>query len=334
MTEPNQKQDHTYKFMTNILAPANTRTRYVGLLKGITPDAQVSFSRIIIALAGLMVIAVTTIVILSNAEKKLPYIAIPTIIGAVMTLILLVVYVLSSRNKSMLSSVFELGQSFAVDRARMSNSKNGEIKSVGISSCENGVLYFDNGDVGLMFAVEGQMSFGMIPAIAHDTASRRQQYYTSRQPTTQEILITSVQRADVRPKLNSCRETYLSAKNSDDPRQEWVAHMSNTMYRYIDDNMAQNDTQLFQTLILREGDIQALKKARELLYSSTREGIYANLTPVSDPGEIARRLSPMTLLSIQGLSDITGEDEEKNVLMNLTETDMSVTSSDTKGDVK
>ena len=41
--------------------------------------------------------------------------------------------------------------------------------------------------------------------------------------------------------------------------------------------------------------------------------MYASITPITDSGEIARRLRSITMLSNQGLSEITGVDEDARV---------------------
>ena len=199
------------------------------------------------------------------------------------------------------------------ERTRRATADNKSIGTVGVSHSKDGVIYFDNGDVGLMYDVEGQISFSMLPAVAADTANRRHQYYVARPETTQEIMTTSVQRADVRSKLDHYRNIYMTAEESDAEYAPWITHMSQLLYNYVDDNMGQNETQIFQTLILRDVGISELKKARQTFEQSALQGMYASVTPISDSGEIARRLRNITMLSNQGLGEITGENEDERV---------------------
>ena len=122
-----------------------------------------------------------------------------------------------------------------------------------------------------------------------------------------------MQRADVRSKLEHYRDIYMAADESDADYAPWIKHMSQLLYNYVDDNMGQNETQIFQTLIIRDVGISELKKARQTFEQSALQGMYASITPISDSGEIARRLRNITMLSNQGLSEITGEDEDNRV---------------------
>lgn len=305
--------DNRYKFMTNIVAEARDRTRYVKFLKNFTIDAQVSFVRLVSAMGLATIVVVVTAFILTHVGPKFKYVAVPTLIAGICCLVLVVIYTISSRQRSMLSSVFDLLLFLMGERTRRATADNKSIGTVGVSHSKDGVIYFDNGDVGLMYDVEGQISFSMLPAVAADTANRRHQYYVARPETTQEIMTTSVQRADVRSKLDHYRNIYMTAEESDAEYAPWITHMSQLLYNYVDDNMGQNETQIFQTLILRDVGISELKKARQTFEQSALQGMYASVTPISDSGEIARRLRNITMLSNQGLGEITGENEDARV---------------------
>ena len=307
------ESQNRYKFMTNIVAEARDRTRYVKFLKNFTIDAQVSFVRLVSAMGIATLVVVGTAFILTRVGAKFPYVAAPTIIAGVCALILVVIYTISSRQRSMLSSVFDLLLFLMGERTRRATADNKSIGTVGVSHSKDGVIYFDNGDVGLMYDVEGQISFSMLPAVAEETANRRHQYYVARAETTQEIMMTSVQRADVRSKLDHYRSIYMAADESGTDYAPWIKHMSQLLYNYVDDNMGQNETQIFQTLILRDVGISELKKARQAFEQSALQGMYASITPISDSGEIARRLRNLTMLSNQGLSEITGVNEDNRV---------------------
>ena len=302
-----------YKFMTNIVAEARDRTRYVKFLKNFTIDAQVSFVRLVSAMGMATVVVVGTAFILTHVGPKFAYVAAPTLIAGICALVLVVIYTISSRQRSMLSSVFDLLLFLMGERTRRATAENKSIGTVGVSHSKDGVIYFDNGDVGLMYDVEGQISFSMLPAVAAETANRRHQYYVARAETTQEIMTTSVQRADVRSKLDHYRNIYVAADESGADYAPWIMHMSQLLYNYVDDNMGQNETQIFQTLILREVGISELKKARQTFEQSALQGMYASVTPIADSGEIARRLRNITMLSNQGLSEITGVNEDARV---------------------
>lgn len=304
--------DNTYKFMTNIIQHSRHRTRYVKQLKNVTIDAQVSYVRIFTSLAIALAIVLGVVFMLRSHSDRLEYVALPIILMGLACLVILVIYLISSRNKSLLSSVmdfiiFQLGEG-----TRRTATKRKTLSSLGIDNADNGVIRFSNGDVGLMYDVEGQISRSVLPAVAATTAEVRRRYYVSRSPSAQEMLITSVRKADLRTNMNHLADINKHSAEAIDNGNEsrvWDEYMSKMLYEYVEDNMAANDIQTFQSLILRDKSLAGLKKTRAQFEDACREGMYAKVDPVTDQAEIARRLRGITTMSADGLSRITGENE-------------------------
>lgn len=307
MAKKFDQADKTYKFTTNILAKSRHRTRDVRQLKNITPDTQVSYSRILISI-GLAVMLVTALgAAFSWMGPRAQYMAIPVLLIGVMGIVLIVLFILPSRQKSMLASVGELFMFWITERSRRLLSPNAVFNSVGIEKVENGIIYFTDGDVGLMYDVEGQISFSVLPVVANATAEERKRYLVARADTTKEMMLTSVRRADVRSKLDNLKNIYAKAKSNPEPWAEWVEDYSSLCYDYIDSNMGQHETQIFQVLILRETSATNLDRARSTFENACYNGMYAHVQPVSDDGEIAHRLYAMTMLSEKGFEALGGQ---------------------------
>lgn len=298
---PTVESVKTYRFMTNIIAEARHRTRYVKALEKFTMDAQVSFQRVIMSLGIGTVILLVAALLLVNSGRKFGYIVLPVLMCFFSLCVLLVVFLISSRNRSMLESVGGLLIFKNSEKLRKASSPYAGLYSMGIDKVENGIIYFTDGDVGLMYDVEGQMSYSVLPAVADAVSRVRHQYYIARPETVQEYLFTSVKRADVRDKLSSLKTIYDESQEHDDHFSKWIGYMSTINYNYIDQNMGKDETQLFQYLILRDVDLQSLKKSRQQFENSATAGMYAMVTLVTDTYEIARRLSDVTLLSTKGL---------------------------------
>lgn len=301
-----------YKFMTNIIQHPRHRTRYVKGLKDFTIDAQVSYQRLFTALGIATLVVVAAVTMLRSNGDRLGYVAAPIILASLSVLVILVIYIMSSRNKSLLTSVMDLILFRFSEKARRSSSDRKTLSTLGIDSCENGIMRFDNGDVGIMYDVEGMISRSVLPAVASNTAEERRRYFVSRSPAVQEMLITSVRKADVRSNMSHMldinKEATEAIDNGDESRQ-WDEYMSKVIYEYIGDNMAANDIQTFQSILIRDISPTELKKTRQRFEDSCRSGMYASATPVTDTGEIARRLGGIATMSADGLSQITGEDE-------------------------
>lgn len=298
--------DKTYKFMTNILAKSRHRTRDVRQLRNITPDTQVSYGRILIAV-GLSVALITAAGgAFASLGARTKYVGAPLIIATVACAMLIVLFILPSRQKSMLSSVLDLIVFWVNERSRRMVNPNAAFTNVGIDSVDNGVLYFSNGDVGLMYDIEGQISFSVLPIVANATAEERHRYFVARADSTKELMLTSVRKADVRSKLDNLKGIYRKANESDEPWQQWVSDYAALCYNYIDANMARNETQIFQVLILRDSSISGLEKARQTFEAAYYSGMYARVNPVADDAQIAARLSSLTMLSKDGLEALQG----------------------------
>lgn len=307
MAKSYDQADKTYKFTTNILAKSRHRTRDVRQLKNITPDTQVSYSRIFISI-GLVVLLITVIGgAFTSMGARAPYMALPVLLIGLMGIVLIILFILPSRQKSLLSSVLDLFIFWIGERSRRGLTPNAAFQNVGIDEVKNGVIYFSNGDTGLMYDVEGQISFSVLPVVANGTADQRRQYLIARADTTKEMLLTSVRRTDVRSKLDNLKSIYKKAQTNPEPWKEWVQDYATTCYNYIESNMGAHETQIFQVLILRETTVTNLDRARETFENACYNGMFAHAQAVVEDGEIAQRLRAMTMLSDKGFEKLGGE---------------------------
>lgn len=307
-----------YKFMTNILEQARHKTRYVKMLENITIDAQVSYERLVVSLGAATISSVIVIFILTRLGPRLSYMAAPLIIMLLCILALIVMYMISSRKKPMIASVYDLIKSQVSEQARLSRTENHELFDVGIKDVNDGVLNFSDNTVGRMYRIEGHISRSMLPAVADAASRMRHNYFITRAASTQEMMITSIQRADLDSKKEYLKEKYEEAKASSDQDKDWRMHYSNLIYKTLVEHMETEDSQMFQLLIIREESLEQLDKACQKLEDATEAGLYAHLEPIKSDKAIARRLSEMTALSRAGLLELTGQDTIASDLENNT----------------
>lgn len=312
-------QPRSYKFMTNILSEAKHRTRYVSLLKDLTPDAQVSYQRIFLSLGMIVALVGFFLFSLNHADDKLGYVMWPLVTITAGFAVLIVLFIISSRSKSMLTSVWDFMYFQIYERSRRRTARNSRMSGVGIDRVDaerpdgGGVakIRFTNGDVGVMYDVEGQLSLSVLPSVVNATADARVRYFATRMPTTTEHLITSVKRADVTKKLNYLRRVNENAKAEKDQFSE---SMSSMIYGYVDTQLGENENQLFQSLIIRETDEASLDKARRYFHDAVNSGIYAFVTPL-EREDVIYRLRSTTMLSDEAVRELnenitTGKDDK------------------------
>lgn len=305
-----QNELNKYKFTTNILTEARHRTKYVDALKKITIDAQVSFSRLIISLVLLAILIIITIFYITNDFYRAKFVIFPTIMLFIGILILLLNYMLPARGKSMLIVASSMLISLFTENLRRKAKRNGDIKSVGISKVKNGIFYFENGNVGVMFKVEGHLSPSVLPQVADLAAQKYSQYLIARRVTTAEKLITSVREVDVRNQLKSYLKVNEEAhENIDTAMGQFNAYMSKMYYDYVKDYMENQEYTISQLKIIQEPDIDGLKKA--IAHFQTSD-IYAYYEHVKNQSQIVEYLAPLTLLSKKGQELNSKVEEDPN----------------------
>lgn len=293
----------SYKFMTNILSESKHRTRYVKLLKDITPDAQVSYQRILIALGLVTAVFMFFFFSLRNSTGKLGYVIAPIGLITAGLLILIVIYIISSRQKSMLSSVFDYITFQFAENSRRKVSKNASVKNLGISHITStnedgsgrGIIHFTNGDVGNLYSIEGQLSLSVLPSVVNATADARTRYFTTRMPTTTEYMLTAVKRSDVESKLENLSTIYNNAEVNND---KFSSGLSDVIYGYVEKEVGEKENQVFQSLLIREIDPASLQKACRYFEDAVSGGMYAYAEPLTARRAIGR-LKSVSMLSTQ-----------------------------------
>lgn len=327
MADDNSQQDIDYPgyklSMANITAGVRHATRYIKPLEKFTVEPRISFERLVFGLGIGVTLVVIYGLILTKLGARFKYVGPWVILMAIASAILLLLYVLPSRDRSLLSSIMSLAGFQLTEKARLATSKNNRFSGIGIKSCsEDGYLEFNDGMVGRLYRVEGQISRSVLPAVADAAATVRHHYSIQRSESTQETLITSVKPVDVRSKKKYLRDLYFDASEAEregDKTAEWTKAYANMIYGVIEDNMEQDDTQLFQTLLIRDEDETSLKKSLRVFEDWCGRGLYARAEAVKSDAEVARLLSGLAMLSRQGLSEITGEDETAEMAIGVSD---------------
>lgn len=314
--EPQGTGSRRFKLtMANIFEGARHHTTYVRALEKITVDPNITFERLGAGIGLGVTLIVIALLVMTKSPGSFIYVRVWFIPILITLVILLALYVLPSRGKSLITSVAELFAFQFREKARRKASENATISSVGIKSCsDDGVITFRDGTVGRLYNVEGQTSRSILPAVADRQVQVRHQYLIQRAASTQERLITSIRPVDVRSKKTRLRELYMDAKKSDAPEREGIMSYTAMIHAIITDTMEKDETQLFQALLIRDENELQLDKAIRIFEDSCETGLYARAEAITNKAEIARCLAPMTMLSRPALEEITGQDESNIVI--------------------
>lgn len=288
-----------FKFMTNILKGPSQQTRYMKSLEKITMDAQVSFHRLFIST---FIIAVAFMLYVSKAALAGPktlYVIVWATFVLIGVFILLVNFLLSARNRSMLSTSIILLMTPILESIRRKAKRTGDLKSIGIKNFKDGVITFTNGDVGVIYKIDGQLSLSTLPSVADAVADERARYLISRTATSQEQMLVSVKEVDTRSQIRNLKR-YFDHQSGDNLRDAWTQYMADLTGEYIHKYINYEFT-IAEHVIVRDIDIESLKKSVQKFEDAARAGVYAKIERITSRKELVYAVGSLAMLSKGGL---------------------------------
>lgn len=286
----------TAKFMQSVLLDPKNRTRTIDQLERFTPDTKVSYARIMISVAAFLLLTVAVVFVLTRQSGgRLTYTGLPILIFYVSGALLVFLYLIPSRNESMLSSVAKLINFQLLERIRMKSTVDGAVRSFGIRKIyRDGLIKFDNDDVGYLFAVEGHLGLSTLPSVAKDVARRRQEHLVGRSATSSELLITSITKL----RMDSQFEYYQKiarANATGGIQNRWRAVMAQLDESYARKHIHNNNTTIRQYMIIREIDKTQLLRAASQLEGSAFSGMLSHVSRIMTSSEVRSILGPIVL---------------------------------------
>jgi hypothetical protein len=284
--------------MVNILEEPLLRTKYLTALEKFTPDPKVPYIRIYVTMfAAFLLIVICAWLIFGNMQR-IPYIIVPIILFFIACTVLIVLYLISSRDKSMLAGIANFLLFQYIEKRRIHKNPNASLESVGIKEVtEEGILKFSNGDVGVLYEVVGHMSLSILPRHAEAITLARDRYLIARPETTQEILSTSISQTDLSTQIKSLKKVTEKYAGSSNLSNQWRAYMAGIICHHITEDIAKDETTIRQVQIIRDTDISALQKATTAFEGAVIGGMLSRVKMVKSRGEIFSYISNITLSS-------------------------------------
>lgn len=300
-----------YKFMTNILVRAQDKETYVKLLKKVTKDALVPTNRIIFSGAIVLATLVFTLWLTFSDIDRLLYVALPCILLVIGSIWISYYLMISSRKKSMLSSVMTLLLMKVSEKIRLGSTKYGELQTLGIKSFKKGYLLFEDGDYGVCYAFAGQLGKSTLPEVANQVHQIRFDYLVSRSDTSHETTFTSIKQLNVDKQVEYYKMIY-DINSGDSIVNMWNRYMSKMIKEEVENKIAKNEVSIYQYLILREPNAKDLTKSMQLLDLAASDGMYASLRKVETAKELIDSIGAVSLISRKGsLSYVEKEERQK-----------------------
>lgn len=305
----NKNNVHKFKFMTNILSSSISRVIKVKQLESICADGEIPFTRLLITIFSTVIAALIIFIYSIKNPYKFSFLWLGMIFLMIAILIFAYQSLASIRgNKSLISAVISMEKHRIEEYLRRKfKEDNLALKNLGIDSMKEGILKFTDNYVGVAYLVSGQLNNSVLPSVVTKLLSARESYLVSRKPTSNEILITSVQPVDIKPQLDSLEELYI--KNNEDTLDDmWNRYMIDQMANHIKLNFENKDTSIKQILIIKDIDIKTLKQSQEIFERAvSNEGLYANAMWLSDKKSLTKYLQSVVLLSEKGVEEFVGK---------------------------
>jgi hypothetical protein len=300
-----------YKYMTNILVRAQDKETYVKLLKKVTKDALVPTNRIIFSGAIVLATLVFTLWLTFSDIDRLLYVALPCILLVIGSIWISYYLMISSRKKSMLSSVMTLLLMKVSEKIRLGSTKYGELQTLGIKSFKKGYLLFEDGDYGVCYAFAGQLGKSTLPEVANQVHQIRFDYLVSRSDTSHETTFTSIKQLNVDKQVEYYKMIY-DINSGDSIVNMWNRYMSKMIKEEVENKIAKNEVSIYQYLILREPNAKDLTKSMQLLDLAASDGMYASLRKVETAKELIDSIGAVSLISRKGsMSYVEKEERQK-----------------------
>lgn len=287
-----------YKWMVSILMPSHMRGMYVKPLEKLTPDPKVPFLRLLVG-AGIAVAAsLFTLYTLMSDLTRASYIAGGMILMTLGIVMIASIYLFGSRGKSMLQSVFDLNLFKLGEKARHRSGMR--VRSLGLKSMDEfGTLTFDDGDVGVAYAVRGQLSESTLPSVADAINALRAEYYVGRSASSQEIRITSVEPNTMETQIANLEELINRYSLTEtNPASQWRISMAQLQLEYLRRLLkAGNQLTMQQTVIVRETSIDELNRATRGYEGVAHGGLYERSRRIYSQEELESRLGGLAMQS-------------------------------------
>ena len=300
-----------YKFMTNILVRAQDKETYVKLLKKVTKDALVPTNRIIFSGAIVLAALVFTLWLTFSDIDRLLYVALPCILLVIGSIWISYYLMISSRKKSMLSSVMTLLLMRVSEKIRLGSTKYGELQTLGIKSFKKGYLLFEDGDYGVCYAFAGQLGKSTLPEVANQVHQIRFDYLVSRSDTSHETTFTSIKQLNVDKQVEYYKMIY-DINSGDSIVNMWNRYMSKMIKEEVENKIAKNEVSIYQYLILREPTAKDLTKSMQLLDLAASDGMYASIRKIETAKELIDSIGAVSLISRKGsMSYVEKEERQK-----------------------
>ena len=276
-----------YKYMPSALKPSSQRGLYLKFMEKLTPDASIPFFRFIVSLFGMFAAVILLGKYVLDIPLRAPYVVAPVLILMVAIILIILVYMISSRDGSMLSSTFTLNLNNIIECRR--EKKNLHLESFGIKKINKttGEITFNNGDKGALYLVKGMLSKSTLPQAADYISGSRLEYEIGRTPDSQEIRITTISPNKLYSQIDDLDRIAKIGVREGNEQGSWRRTMALAQKKYLN-MLIENGSQLtmIQAVIIRDSDRNQLNRSIQNFERYAHGNMYERCRRVVEIDEI------------------------------------------------
>lgn len=310
MSEENNVNPGSAKFMTNIYTSHIKTKRYYKSLEYVTKDANIPTDRLLISMFVAAMTFLPWIYFLISDGTRVLYVILPTLLGLAGVSLLVVMLIIPARESSMLVASLNYIAFLINERIRRQRKKHMAFESFGIESFKNGLLKFDDGRYGLVYFVEGFRSNSILPQIVVQNDRINLEYMIARPETTQQTLITSVQQVDVSNQLDNLLKYHQMADEKTE-EGKWRRYMATMQYEYIQNVVVGREYTIQQVIILSDYDIEELRRSKSIFEQYGNNGLLASYERIMSIKPLTEAIGGMTMISRKGERQLERKERER-----------------------
>lgn len=261
-----------YGFKINLHArPSDIPYRSEWVEKYITKKTTTAHKLVIGVVIAILIIFLAANY-LTKDTKRAEFMALPILIITGGALLLLWLYTFVDESGR---SLLYLATTIITSYFEQIKRKHGKLRinrRTGVNTVDvDGLLHFDNGDVGYVFLVDGSTSLTAFPKEVKRQELICRQYQSGRRRTTTEIHITSSQLQDASEQLKHLSDQFSSTNNDS------AKALLNQQYQFINKSINGIKSTIVQYLLIRDTDMQGLSNSFERLKRFENQGLYYSL---------------------------------------------------------
>ena len=250
---------------------------------------KVTNKRLLIGGFAIALVVLAGAVFLVSNSLRTRYIWLPVSVGVFSALVLAMLYMFvdpSTEQSLIYTATVMLNQQISMWATRKGKIKR--VREIGLADTdETGMLYFDNGDIGQIFLVDGSTSTTAYPEEVRAQERIAQEYHNGRKgkANVTEIKITSLQRQNTDAQQRHARKLARMNRHTQGVREICEMH-----HKLLADHIDGKKTTVIQYLIIRSYDEESHFQHIERLRQYVSRGLYYKLTPL-DGNEADRVLA-------------------------------------------